>query len=159
MGILWVNEVGMDDIRDRLEQEIVDIKDTIRRYWSDICIRLESLASEYLDMQGVAECNSYSIKEYFMYDYKEASGEEKPELVPVDDPTRVDVTIVFDFHLISIERKEVEISVIEAVTDEEGTKMILEPTRISDLAHVEDLDLDPVNLVEMLIYSHDYFDE
>ena len=147
----------MDDTRDRLEREIVDIRDTINRYWSDICVRLETAASEYLDMQGVAECNSYGIKEYFRYDYSGVKGTDGPELVPVDDPTQVDVTIVFDFHLISTERKEVEISVIESVTDKEGSRMILEPTKISDLAHIEDLPLDPVSLVEMLIYSQNAF--
>lgn len=148
----------MDDTRDRLERELVEIKDTINRYWSDICVRLERAASEYLDMHGVAECNSYGIKEYFRYDYSGVEGTAVPELVPVDDPTQVDVTIVFDFHLISTERKEVEVSVIETVTDEEGSRMILEPTRISDLAHVEDLPVDPVSLVEMLIYSQNAFD-
>lgn len=148
----------MDDTRDRLERELVEIKDTINRYWSEVCVRLERAASEYLDMQGIAECNSYGIKEYFRYDYSGVEGTAVPELVPVDDPTQVDVTIVFDFHLISTERKEVEVSVIETVTDEEGSRMILEPTRISDLAHVEDLPVDPVSLVEMLIYSQNAFD-
>lgn len=148
----------MDDTRDRLEREIVEIKDTINRYWSDMCVRLERAASEYLDMQGVAECNSYGIKEYFRYDYSGAEGTSVPELVPVDDPTQVDVTIIFDFHLISSERKEVEISVTETVTDDESTRMILEPIRISDLAHVEDLPVDPVSLIEMLIYSQNAFD-
>jgi hypothetical protein len=153
-----MREEYMDDTRDRLEREIVEIKDTINRYWSDVCVRLETVASEYLDMQGVAECNTYGIKEYFRYDYSGLKEADGPELVPVDDPTQVDVTIVFDFHLISTERKEVEVSVIESVKDEESGRMILEPTRSSDLAHIEDLPLEPVSLVEMLIYSQNAFD-
>ncbi|GEM_PF-1869820 len=145
----------MQEMRDWLENEIISLQDEHNRYLSDLYHRLEEIIAHYLDLRGIVEGNSYDIREFLRYDHAGSGRGAAPELVPVDDPDTVDVIVLFSFILVSAEEKEVEITVVEYLSEGEEERVIIEPTRISELAHVDDLPFDPMHLGTMLIYTHE----
>jgi hypothetical protein len=145
----------MQEMRDWLENEIISLQDEHNRYLSDLYHRLEEIVAHYLDMRGIAEGNSYDIREYLRYDRAESGRGAELELVPVDDTDTVDVIVLFSFILVSAEEKEVEITVVEYFSEGEEERVIIEPTRISELAHVDNLPFDPMHLGTMLVYTHE----
>lgn len=145
----------MQEMRDWLENEIISLQDEHNRYLSDLYQRLEKIIAHYLDMRGIVEGNSYDIREYLRYDRAGRVHGAEPELIPVDDPDTVDVIVLFSFILISAEEKEVEITVVEYFSESEEERVIIEPMRISELAHVDNLPFDPMHLGIMLVYTHE----